>query len=140
MRGAPVRLAGPRSVGRRKSCANITPTDLPLQLPPKQAKTTAAAAQQAARRPSLWHSSFSFVRCYIRYYIHESLERENTFCTITFQKCKKIKKINLVVHWLNDEIYPNIQKCIKIDLFPIIIGSTDFFPKRCRPVLLIEWF
>ena len=26
----------------------------------------------------------------------ESLERENTFCTITFQKCKKIKTFNLV--------------------------------------------
>jgi hypothetical protein len=25
----------------------------------------------------------------------------------------------------------SIQKCVKIDLFPII-GSTDFFPKRCR--------
>jgi len=26
----------------------------------------------------------------------ESLERDNTFCTITFQKCKKIKKLYLV--------------------------------------------
>ena len=36
----------------------------------------------------------------------------------------------------------SIQKCI-IDLFPII-GSTDFFPKRCRQVVrsflpVIEW-
>ena len=48
---------------------------------------------------------------------------------ITFQKCKKIKKFNLVSTLLN-EIY---QKCIKIDLFPLF-GSTDFFPKRCRQV------
>ncbi len=60
-------------------------------------------------------------------------------CTITFQKCKKIKKFNLVIHCS----MKSIQKCIKIDLFPII-GSTDFFPKRCRQVVrsflpVIEW-
>ena len=38
----------------------------------------------------------------------ESLERENTFCTITFQKCKKIKKFNLVSTLLN-EIYPKMH-------------------------------
>ena len=38
----------------------------------------------------------------------ESLKRENTFCTITFQKCKKIKKINLVSTLLN-EIYPKMH-------------------------------
>ncbi len=60
----------------------------------------------------------------------ESLERENTFCTITFQKCKKIKKqLGKYTGSMR-----SIKKCIKIDLFPII-GSTDLFPKRCRQVV-----
>ena len=49
----------------------------------------------------------------------ESLERENTFCTITFQKCKKKK--NQLGKYTGS--MRSIQKCIKIDLFPII-GSN----------------
>ena len=49
---------------------------------------------------TMFHSTF--------WGVGESLERENTFCTITFQKCKKIKKINLVSTLLN-EIYPKMH-------------------------------
>jgi hypothetical protein len=57
----------------------------------------------------------------------ESLERENTFCTITFQKCKKIKKFNLVSTLAQWDLSKNALKKTYFQL----LGPTDFFPKRC---------
>ena len=48
-----------------------------------------------------------------------------------FSEMQKNKKIQLGKYTGSMR---SIQKCIKIDLFPII-GSTDFFPKRCRQVV-----
>ena len=55
----------------------------------------------------------------------ESLERENTFCTITFQKCKKIKK----KFGKYTGSMRSIKKCTKIE--PISNYWVHcFFPKK----------